>query len=198
MIQRVLFRLCAPAMFVLVAGCATLNSFGKKDHGAEQIWTNGQDALSRIEFEAAETAFTRLVDEYPNTPEGRESLFYLGVLRLDPRNTLFDTRIAEDWFTAYLDRSTRGERVYRFPEAEVFFEIAHELNLPPDSRVAVLQPVERVITIEEQVLVPTEESRELTMRINRLRTQVAERDSTIKAQQDELERIRRTLTGGRP
>ncbi len=182
-----------------LTGCATLTSFVGGLGDAEDLWTEGQAALGRTDFDAAEAAFSELVSEYPNTLEGREALFYLGVLRLDPRNAAWDSQVSEDRLGEYLALAGQGERLYRYPEARAFFEIARELNLPPDARVAVLQPEERVIRIEERVLVPAEESRQLMAQIDRLRVQVAERDSTIKAQQDELERIRRTLTGpGRP
>jgi hypothetical protein len=176
-------------------GCATLAALVNRSSSTEQLWSEGHAALVRNAFEEAENAFTQLVAEHPNTVEGREALFYLGILRLDPRNPAWSSRIAEDRLTEYLALADRGVRLYRYPEAQAFFQMAHELNLPPDARIAVLQPQERIITIEERVLVPAEESRQLTAQIERLRTQVAERDSTIRAQQEELERIRRTLTG---
>lgn len=180
----------------LLTGCATLASLTRSsDPNPTDIWAEAQQALARSEFDSAEEIFERLSDEFSNTLEGRESLFYLGVIRLDPRNPEFDSEVAQTRLGEYLAKSDEGHRLYRYPEAFTFHEIARELNLPSDSRVAVLRPEERVITIEERVLVPGEQSRELTAQIDRLRQQVAERDSTIRAQQEELERIRRTLTG---
>jgi hypothetical protein len=180
----------------MLTGCAMLASLtGSSSQTATEIWTEAQQALAQSEFDRAEETFTRLTDEFENTLEGRESLFYLGMIRLDPRNPGFDTAIAESRLAQYLALTDEGHRLYRYPEGYTFHEIARELNLPPDARVTILRPEERVITIEERVLVPGEQSRELTAQIDRLRQQVAERDSTIRAQQEELERIRRTLTG---
>lgn len=180
----------------LLTGCATLASLtGSSGRSAAAIWTDAQQALAQSEFARAEETFAVLSDEYEDTLEGRESLFYLGMIRLDPRNPGFDSAIAERRLGEYLALSDEGHRLYRYPEGLTFHEIARELNLPPDARVSVLKPEERVITIEERVLVPGEQSRELSAQIDRLRQQVAERDSTIRAQQEELERIRRTLTG---
>ncbi len=180
----------------LLTGCATLASLTRSpEPNPAEIWSEAQAALARAEFDRAEETFEELSDNHSRTPEGRESLFYLGVIRLDPRNPNFDSEIAQARLAEYLARTDEGYRLYRYPEAFTFHEIARELNLPPDARIAVLQPEERVITIEERVLVPGEQSRELTAQIDRLRQQVAERDSTIRAQQEELERIRRTLTG---
>jgi hypothetical protein len=183
-------------VFALLSGCATFSAFGGNTTDRTEIWADAQAALARLDFDRAEGAFGLLAADFEDSLEGRESLFYLGAIRLDPRNAAWDSQIAEERLGQYLGIiAMNGARLYRYPEAYTLYEIARQLNLPPDSRIASLQPEERVITIEERVLVPAEQSREQAAEIDRLRQQLVRRDSTIQAQQEELERIRRTLTG---
>lgn len=181
---------------LFLVGCATLRSLTDSGEDRLDLWAFAQQALAREEFDRAEAYFTRLATDHPDSVEGRESLFYIGSLRLDPRNPDWDPGIAEERLAEYLmHMDERGPRLYRYPEAISLHEIARQLNLPPGSRIVGLQPEDRVITIEERVVVPAEQSRELMAEVVRLRAQIAARDSTIRAQADELERIRRTLTG---
>jgi len=184
----------------LLTGCAHLPSIGGESEDATSLWSQAQESLARLDFRGAETSFGRLARNHGGSLEGRESLFYLGAIRLDPRNNDWDSEIAQERLGEYLAPmgEVGGPRLYRYPEAATLHEIARQLNLPPDSRIESLQPEERVVTIEERVLVPAEQSRELATQVERLRQQVAERDETIRLQQEELDRIRRTLTGPGP
>ncbi|MEX2583583.1 MAG: hypothetical protein WD766_09920 [Gemmatimonadota bacterium] len=186
-------------LFVVVplAGCAQLGLGGGESDGRVELWAAAQDAMAVEDFDLAERTFEQLARAYPNSLEGRESLFYLGAIRLDPRNPEWAPAPAEASFSEYLGLiSESGPRLYRYPEARVLHEIARQLNLPVDSRVVGLQPEERVVTVEERVVVPGAQSRALASQVAALRSQLAERDARIQQQQEEIERIRRTLTGG--
>jgi hypothetical protein len=191
----------APTLLLLVltgaAGCAHLVGTTEDPRQRTALWAEAQEALAVENFVGAEAAFSRLADGFANSLEGRESLFYLGSIRLDPRNPEWDPAVAQTRLGQYLSYIAMpdGPRLYRYPEAHTLHEIARQLNLPPDSRVAGLQPEERVVTIAERVVVPAEQSRELASEVERLRQQLAERETRIRQQQEELERIRRTLTG---
>lgn len=186
-------------LFVLLSassGCASLGlgSTGGGRGSAQELWNGASDALARYDFERAESLYTRLATDHPETVEGRESVFYLGAIHLDPRNPDWDPAPAQARLEEYLANREGGPRLYRYLEAQTLHEIARQLNLPPESRVAGLQPEERVVTVERRVVVPARQSRELSAEVSRLREQIAERDARIAQQQEELERIRRTLT----
>lgn len=189
--KRAIVALLIPVLF---GGCASMGLFeGGGGSSRADLWRTANDALAAADFERAEAVFTQLTERYPDTLEGRESLFYLGAIRLDPRNPEWDPEPAETRLTEYLASSGEGnrERLYRHLEANTLRELARQLNLPPDSRVPGLQP--EVRTVEERVVVPAQQSRELATEVERLRAEVAEKDARIEQQQQELERIRRTL-----
>jgi hypothetical protein len=185
------------AVLVLLApGCAHLGATIEAPRERSSLWAEAHDALADVDFARAEVAFGNLAREFPNSAEGRESLFYLGTIRLDPRNDNWDPEPARDRLGEYLALSVddRSPRLYRYPEARVLHELAHQLTLPADHRVAGLQPEERVVVVPERVVVPAEQSRELAEEVERLRRELAAREARIEQQQQELERIRRTLT----
>lgn len=181
-------------LIAALSGCArVLGTSGESQRAA--LWVQAQHSLWAGNFTAAQEGFTYLRDSYPETAEGRESLFYLGAIYMDPRNDDWDSEPAEQHLTEYLALlSDSGPRLYRYPEAQTLHELARQLNLPGDSRVAALQPEERVIRIEERVVVPASENRELTTELARLREELAASQALNRQQQEELERIRRTLT----
>lgn len=178
----------------VLGGCATLGGFGEVNRGTSTLWKNANDALAQRDFVRAEALFDELATDHAGSVEGRESLFYLGVIYLDPRNPDWDPVPAEENLGAYLGYlGNRDVRLFRYLEAQAFHEMAVQLNLPPSSRVEGLQP-EEVVVVEERVLAPATQSRELAAEVEALRAAVAERDARIQSQQEELERIRRTLT----
>ena len=104
-------------------------------------------------FARADSLFTLLAREYPESDAGRESLFYLGALRLDPRNPDWDPQPAEMRLRRYLAAdSTPSSRIHRRPEAEILVEVAHQLNLPPDERISGLQPEEKVVKVPQRIV----------------------------------------------
>lgn len=178
---------------LLLSGCATLG-LGSTSTRYE-TWARANDALARFDFAGAEALFEEVATRYPESVEGRESLFFLGALRLDPRNVEWDPVPAEQRLGQYLAlRAEGGPRLYRYLEAQTLHELARQLILPAESRVEGLRPEERVVTVERRVVVPAAQSRELAAEVARLRQEIAERDGRLRAQQEELERIRRTLT----
>lgn len=186
----------ATLLMVLISlpGCAHLmGSQGESERAS--LWVQAQEALWQGNFSAALEGFTFLNETWPESVEGRESLFYIGAIYLDPRNEDWDSKPAEQRFAQYLGMiGDGGPRVYRYPEAQTMHELARQLNLPAESRVAALQPEERVVRVQERVVVPASESRELTAEVARLREQLAASEAKNQQQQEELERIRRTLT----
>jgi hypothetical protein len=162
----------------------------------ETLWNDAHTALYAEEFSVADTLFGRLVRSYPDTDEGREALFYIGAIHLDPRNRDWNSERAETTLRHYLAQDTAGPVVHRRPEARTLLELAVQLNLPPDERVTALQPTP--ITVRERVVVPAGQQRATVEENERLRRQLAERDEQIRRQREELDRIRRTLTPRAP
>lgn len=187
-------RLAALLMVLILPGCAHLmGSKGETERAS--LWVQAQEEFWRGNFTAALEGFTYLNETWPESVEGRESIFYLGAIYLDPRNDDWDSKPAEEYFARYLAFiSDEGPRIYRYPEAQTMHEIARQLNLPAESRVAALQPEERVVRVEERVVVPAAENRALTAELARLREELAATQAKNQQQREELERIRRTLT----
>jgi len=189
------------AFAVVLPACAHLGlDTGHRERTT--TWIEAHNAFSNEDFTRASALFTELAERHPNTLEGRESLFYLGTMRLDPRNPAWDPRPAEAALVRYLAAdSLEVGTTQRRPEGQTLLQLAQQLNMPPRDRVPGLQPevVTREVEVEVQVprvVVTAQESRALSAEVERLRGQVAERDATIRQQREELERIRRTL--GRP
>lgn len=186
------------ALLVLFLGaCAHLGVHTTDHRARDALWDQAHRALESAEFARADSLFTRLAADYPDSDAGRESLFYLGALRLDPRNPDWDPQPAEARLRRYLDMdSSKETAIHRRPEAEVLVEIAHQLNLPPSQRITGLQPGEKVVKVPQRI-VAYKETETQANEITDLRQQVASRDAQIKKLQDELDRIRKTLTTGR-
>ncbi len=185
----------ATCLALTLASCSHLPMNEPGDRDEEDLWNRAHLALANERFDAAAGLFGTLVDEYPDSQEGQESLFYLGVIHLDPRNPEWDPAPAESALESYVAIDSAGPEVSRVPEARMLLGLANQLNLPVEDRVAGLQPEPQVVTITERVVVPASQSRELAAQGGRLRAQLAVRDSTIEAQKAELERIRNTLKG---
>lgn len=189
-------------LVALLAACAHLGRGSEERRERDRLWGAAHAALSAEDFRTADTLFTRFSERFPETPEGRDALFYLGAMRMDPRNPAWSSRIAAEWLRQYLARGdTAGEnRVYRRPEAITLLELANQLNMPAENRIAALKP-DTVVTTRTRVVprrvVTAEESRALAGEVERLRREVAEREETIRTQREELNRIRRTLAPGR-
>jgi hypothetical protein len=188
-------RTLSLVILLLLPACAHLG-LGTSQRDRSEAWTEAHQAFELGEFARATALFEELSERHPDSLEGRESLFYLGVLHLDPRNPNWASLPAETSLARYLglDESSPGT-IHRRPEGRTLLQLAQQLNMPPQARVPGLQP--EVVTREiegPRVVVPAQESRALAAEVERLRAQLAERDATIRQQREELERIRRTLT----
>ena len=186
---------------LFLTACATLAP-GSAGREGRRLWTQAHLALQAENFRAADSLFTRLATAHPGSEEGREALFFLGEMRMDPRNPGWNSRQAADYLRRYLARGDSGRvEIHRQSEASTFLELANQLNLPAGQRIGALQPgttveVRRTAPVPQRV-VPSEEAAALRAEVERLRGQVAERDETIQRQRDELNRIRNTLAPGR-
>lgn len=184
-------------LLTTLAGCIHLAAGSSTTPEPVALWDEAHRALTMEEFRGAEAAFQQLVREYPDGTEGREALFYLGTLHLDPRNPGWNPDPAVNRFRAYLSLDREEEPIYRRPEAEILLRLAEQLALPPEQRVVGLQPGMRIITVPQRAP-PAEQDSSLVTEVERLRRELAERDEQIREQQEELERIRRTLTPPTP
>jgi hypothetical protein len=180
--------LSALLLLVAVTACQHLPVGGSAE--ASSLWRDAHQQLAEGEFAAAVREFTRLAEAHPATREGREAVFYLGALHLDPRNPEWDPAPAARHLRGYLEGEARAQ-VQRGPEAKILLGLADQLNLPAAERVEGLAPETRVV--RERVVVPAEQSRELENEVARLRRQVSERDDRIRQQAAEIERMRRAL-----
>ncbi|HEX2189405.1 MAG TPA: hypothetical protein VHG51_10930 [Longimicrobiaceae bacterium] len=189
----------AVLLALAVTACATLAP-GSRDRAGKELWNQAHLALRAENFRVADSAFNRLVTDFAGTEEGREAIFFMGEIRMDPRNPGWNSLRAADYLRRYLalaDSSRRVE-IHREAEARTFLELANQLNLPPDQRIGALQPGTERVQIPGPVrIVPGEQAAELNAEVQRLRGELNARDETIRRQREELNRIRNTLAPGR-
>lgn len=196
----------ALALFLLpvLSGCATLGIGAPTAPRGSAEWRDSHYAYYRGDLIEARQGFARLAAEEPQSGEGREALFFLGAIALDPRNPEWNPAPAEQRLRDYLATDSAGAPGFApRPEARTLLVLAEQLNLPADRRVAALRPPESPATPERssaprQVVVPATRNRELEAEVERLRRELASRNETIRRLQDELTRIRRTLNPQRP
>lgn len=182
---------------LLVVGCASAGASAARRNEVARttLWRDAHEALNTLQFARADTLFGTLIRDYGGTETGRESLFYVAAVRLDPRNPSWSSELAESALELYLAADTGAVGQMRRPEARTMYEIARQLNLPTESRVPGLQAETRVVT--QRVVVPAREASSLQAEVSRLREQVNARDNQIKRQEEELDRIRKTLSAPR-
>jgi len=182
-------------LLALLTGCAHLP--GPVSAGARERarrWDDAHQALATQRFRDAAALFDAIAQEYPATREGVEAHFFVGAMAMDPRNPAWSPSVADSVLRRYLTLdSTTTLHIARRPEATILLQLASQLNMPPAARVAQLQPETRVVTVPPRV-VRAEQSRSLQAQVDSLRRQLADRDSVIRRQAEELDRIRRTLT----
>ncbi len=177
---------------LLLAACASGGGAERRASEARlELWRQAQEAVRVGQFARADTLYGVLISQYGATETGHEALFYLGALRLDPRNPNWSSALAQTALEMYLAPDTSGALQARRPESRTLLELAKQLNLPSENRVSGLQGETRVV--REPVVVQGREAASLRAEVARLRDQVAAKDAQIRRQDEELERIRRTL-----
>jgi TolA-binding protein len=198
-------RLSFVLIGVILASCAHLPGGRSPEVTSRtELWHEAHMALYQETYPRADSLFVRLAAEHPESTEGREALFYVGSIHLDPRNRNWNPERAETALRQYLLQDTLGTRIHRRPEANILLELARQLNLPPEDRVAGLAGEPSPATVPatppaaQRVVAPTAQLRELQTENERLRQQVAQRDEQLRRQREELDRIRRTLTPRTP
>jgi hypothetical protein len=191
----------ALSLAVLLASCASLGqSLGPGAAARDQLWRQGHAAMNADSFRVAIATFQRLAADHPETMEGREALFYIGTMYLDPSHRGFDAAQAHHNLSLYTARDTLAGRVrvIRRPEAHRLLALSRELTIPCEQRDGPLRcdPEEIVRRVTVPVRVPGEPAPAPTgdgAEVARLQRQVAERDATIRQLREELARIRETL-----
>jgi len=173
-----LAALLAAACLLAATACTTIGP--RKPDRTALAWEAAREAMRGGSFARAEEAFLELIAGHPERPEGRESLYLLGVLYLDPRNPAWDAQRAEDHLGRYL--RLQGPQDHR-AEALALFALARRLVEPPASADAA--PPEQQVAIQGTAAEAEN---------GRLEKQLAEKDREIARLREELERIRRTLS----
>ena len=179
---------------LLLAACASRGGSAERRASEDRLalWRQAQDAVIAGQFARADTLYGVLISQHGSTETGHESLFHLGALRLDPRNPNWSSALAQTALEMYLAADSTGALQARRPEARTLLELAKQLNLPAENRVPGLQGETRVVT--QRVVVPAREATSLQAEVGRLRDQLAAKDAQIRRQEEELDRIRRTLS----
>ena len=180
-----------PALLLALSGCAHFGASPADVLERSRLWEQAQTLLAAEDFERADSIFAAVAWSYPDTDEGRESLFYRGMIALNPANPGWNSEEAERHMQAYLASADEGGIIHRRPEAESFFALASQLNLPMDERIPELQarPQTRVIIQAREAEATVSENTRLTQEITACRAE----SQQLK---EEMDRIRRTLTGG--
>jgi len=202
--SRTMKRICLLVCLGLLAGCAQLLANRDEPDPMRQLWDEAQQALTAMDYPRAAESFNRIAERFPDSSEARESLFFLGMMRLDPRNPEWDPKPAEELLLRYMTPDSASPvAIQRRTEAETLYQLANQLNLPPEDRIPELQPETKVVEkVVPRRVAPVTNTRAAMAEAARLRREVSERDArireqqeTIRNQQEELERIRKTLTG---
>lgn len=180
-----------PALVLLLPGCAHLGAGPSEGWERARLWNEAHGYFATYDFERADSVFSLLAREYPESDQGRESLFYLGALHLDPRNPEWDAEVAEGRLREYLAADESNGPIHRRPEAATLAELVHQFTLPMEDRIPDLQaPESRTVVIRSTEVPGT------PAELAQLRQQLEARDAEVKQLREELARMRRTLTGG--
>ena len=184
---------------LLLPACATLGGGRSGGGGRAELWNQAHDAFARDSFRLAEERFQRLATEFPQTHEGHEASFYLGVLALEPRNRV-DVQTALRHLGTYLAAdSLRRPGGWHVREGETLQRFARLLATPCAQRVPAIF-CETTVAVDT-VTRPAPSSSDGgagAAEAARLRRVVADRDARIRELEAELQRIRNTLAPRNP
>ena len=181
---------------VLLSGCAVFapENLGPDAARRDGLWRQGHAAMQRDSFRVAMAAFQRLAAEHPRSDYGRDALFYLGTLYLEPANPAYDAGLAAQNLEMYLTADTERGRLPRRPEAESLLALSRQLALPCEQRTGSLRCDPQVIARSDTtVVVRPGGGNDQSAEVARLRRELNERDATIRELREELQRIRNTL-----
>lgn len=180
----------------LLSACAVFapENLGPDAARRDGLWRQGHAAMQRDSFRVAMAAFQRLAAEHPRSDFGREALFYLGTLYLEPANPAYDAGLAAQNLEMYVAADAEASRGTRRPEAEMLLGLSRQLTLPCEQRTGGLRCAPQVVarpTGSDTVVV--RQGSDQSGEVSRLRREVNERDATIRELREELQRIRNTL-----
>ena len=119
-IPRMKFPRWLPVVLIL-SGCAHLGATPGESWERRHMWDEAHGYFATDDYVRADSLFSLLAREFPETNEGRESLFYLGAMHLDPRNPEWDSEAAEKRLREYLAADgEEGLITGEFDYAELF------------------------------------------------------------------------------
>lgn len=169
----------------LALGCGHVAAV-VEERPARRIET-AREALHGGQFATADHLLTALAAGEPETAEGHQALFLLGVLHLDPRNPGWSPAEAEIVLARYLEFPFGEQR----PEAVALYALARRLAqpLPLFTRARAAAGGEGSAPAPPAGAGGGEEDE-----AERLRREIADRDRELAKLRDELERIRRRLS----
>lgn len=138
-----------------------------------------REALHGGQFATADHLLTALAANEPETAEGHQALFLLGMLHLDPRNPAWSPAEAEVVLARYLEFPFGENR----PEAVALYALARRLA----------QPLPLFARAGGDGSPPPDAAGGQGDEAELLRREIAARDRELAKLRDELERIRRRL-----
>jgi hypothetical protein len=146
-----------------------------------------REALHGGQFASADHVLSALAANEPETAEGHQALFLLGVLHLDPRNPAWSPAEAEIVLARYLEFPFGEHR----PEAVALYTLARRLAQPQP----LLSRARAPDTAGDEALGPPPAGADGGgNEAERLRREIADRDRELAKLREEMERIRRRLT----
>lgn len=197
-------QVLAPAVLVIVAGCAMLapgGPPGSAASGPAPMNSTLERALGALElghYRAAWTDLSSIYSEAGDAPEGRQALVALIAAEMDPRNPVRRLDVGANLALSGLQRPEPAD--WADPLLETFYLLALELGAqPPEAANAADTSTGRLLPHLPLAPVPARiqeaEAERLTLeeRVSELEQQVAELGEELERKTRELERIRRTL-----
>jgi hypothetical protein len=185
---------------LLLPACATLGGGRSGGGDRAELWNQAHDAFSRDSFRLAEDRFRQLATQFPETHEGHEASFYLGVLAMEPRGRV-DFQAAVRHLGTYLAAdSLRRPSGWHAREAETLHRMARVLTTPCGQRVPAIfcETTVSVDTVRTTTPAPDGAGAASAAEAARLRRVVEARDARIRELEAELQRIRNTLAPRSP
>lgn len=175
---------------VLVAGCSTFSSLLRsKEHSR---FESGIEALAAGDYAAAHEDLAWVAERFANQTDGQRAVVVLAVMELDPRNPARRTDVGTDLAATYLQLPDREAWVD--PVARTIYLLGLELGAAEERA----QRAERAAESPRQL--PTLPGPSVTARLrsveqerDRLAKRVTELETQVAAQEQEIQRIRRTI-----